>query len=45
MPSMDNHVAPQGNKDDRSGMNPVAQEVADAPKKVHGPHPYVLYPE
>jgi epidermal growth factor receptor substrate 15 len=45
MPGMDNHVAPQGNKDDRSGVNPVAQEVADAPKKVRGPHPYIIYPE
>ncbi|XP_062216899.1 uncharacterized protein LOC133916996 [Phragmites australis] len=34
MPGMDNHVATQGNKDDRSGVNPVVQEVADAPKKV-----------
>ncbi|GJN09209.1 hypothetical protein PR202_ga27193 [Eleusine coracana subsp. coracana] len=34
MPGMDNHVATQGNRDDRSGVNPVAQEVPDAPKKV-----------
>jgi epidermal growth factor receptor substrate 15 len=34
VPGMDNHVATQGNKDDRTGVNPVAQEGADAPKKV-----------
>lgn len=45
MPGMDNHVPTQGNKDDRSGVNSVGQEVADAPKKVRRPHPYILYPE
>ncbi|CAN6285820.1 unnamed protein product [Urochloa humidicola] len=34
MPGMDNHVATQGSKDDRSGVNSAVQEVADAPKKV-----------
>ncbi|KAM0919743.1 hypothetical protein ACQ4PT_007919 [Festuca glaucescens] len=34
MPGMDNHVAPQGSKDDISGVNSTAQEVANAPKKV-----------
>ncbi|KAL6648861.1 hypothetical protein ACP70R_013085 [Stipagrostis hirtigluma subsp. patula] len=33
MPGMDNHVATQGSND-RSGVNAIAQEVADAPKKV-----------
>jgi hypothetical protein len=31
MPGMDNHAAPQGSKDGRSGLNSTAQE---APKKV-----------
>lgn len=34
IPGMDNHAAPQGRKDDRSGVNSAAQEVANAPKKV-----------
>jgi hypothetical protein len=34
---MDNHVAPQGSKDDISGVNSAAQEVANAPKKVLDP--------
>jgi hypothetical protein len=37
MPGMDNHVAPQGSKDDISGVNSTAQEVANAPKKVLDP--------
>lgn len=32
MPGMDNHAAPQANKDDGSGANSAVQE--DAPKKV-----------
>ncbi|KAL6907684.1 hypothetical protein ACP4OV_002723 [Aristida adscensionis] len=34
MPGMDNHVATQGSKDDRSGVSAIPQEVMDAPKKV-----------
>ncbi|KAL6645273.1 hypothetical protein ACP70R_016881 [Stipagrostis hirtigluma subsp. patula] len=34
MPGMDSYVATQGSKDDRSGVNAIAQEVVDAPKKV-----------
>ncbi|XP_062209746.1 uncharacterized protein LOC133911504 [Phragmites australis] len=34
LPSMGNHAVTQGSKDDRSGMNPVGQEMVDAPKKV-----------
>jgi epidermal growth factor receptor substrate 15 len=43
IPGMDNHVATQGNKDDRTGVNSVAQEGADAPKKACGYHTFIFY--
>lgn len=34
MPGVDNHVATQGSKDDKTGLDSAVQEQADAPKKV-----------